>query len=340
MLPSHLQIHKDDDDDDHHRHSDQQRRLRHYETPPLAQPPLGITGVLCDSHSFRVHHRGVLHYTIFRPRHWTVKPPLVCISGGPLMPSSYLHPLVHLITDRSILFYDQLGSGQSKLLPGQTAVDIAQMVNDLQSLINHLPMQDFHLYGHSFGGILAYEYLKLHSSETTGKSCRSVTLSSTPVSVRETVQHCNKLLEDIRKELGNNDQADSMEEAQRVFSTRHECRIQPLPLPLQQSYQMAGFQSSRSGLQSVQDYVATTATSTQTSNLPPALILQGQYDFVNAQAWGQLFDKSQYVVLAGCAHYGLLENERLYATILLSFLQDHDPELTDIILPNGVHIRR
>jgi proline iminopeptidase len=360
MLPAHLQLSrmdKEDAEDSSDETDEARRHQQRLEFPAKSElsstiskhPPLGLTGVLCDSHSITIPQRGVLHYTVFRPRNLDdqMPPPLVCMAGGPLMPSTYLSPLVHLITNRSIVFYNPLGVGQSKADSHVNLTDIKGMVFDFDCLISRLPVKHFHLLGHSFGGILAYEYLCHQVRGHRIFNCLSVILSSAPVSVQAAMDECNVLLDEIRIELGNDGAEET--DVQNLFSQRHECRTQPIPLPLQQSYQMAGFYSSPKGLVAVQKYVARRWRSENddcltTRNLPPALILRGQYDFVTsdmANAWGELFPTSQSMTLAGCSHFAMLEDESMYKSILDVFLRDNDPAQDDfIVLPNGVKVRR
>ena len=139
---------------------------------PSAAPPLGVTGVLCDTHSLFIRGRGNLQYTVFRPRYVRMKPPLVCLAGGPYLPWQYLSTLVHLVNDRSLVFFDPIGCGQSKRVeehrqnlsnqpektsPMATAKDspalsteeklstnpIPDMVHDLVHLIQHLQLQHY-----------------------------------------------------------------------------------------------------------------------------------------------------------------------------------------------------
>src|ERR1043165_2092344 len=41
------------------------------------------------------------------------KTPILCLHGGPGVPSYYLKPLAALSSDRPVIFYDQLGCGHS-----------------------------------------------------------------------------------------------------------------------------------------------------------------------------------------------------------------------------------
>ena len=97
---------------------------------------------------------------VIRPE--SVLPPLVVLHGGPSVPSNYLRPLENIVTDRSILFYDQLGCGRSDEPDNPYMYSIDLAVEDLDQLLSMtgIAVGPYHLYGQSFGGILAFEFLK------------------------------------------------------------------------------------------------------------------------------------------------------------------------------------
>lgn len=111
---------------------------------------------------------GIDYNWINRPA--SALPPLVVLHGGPSVPSNYLRPLEDVVTDRSILFYDQLGCGKSDEPKETSFYSIPLAVNDLIQLLQEVGVseQGFHLYGQSFGGILAFEYLKRRVSSSRG----------------------------------------------------------------------------------------------------------------------------------------------------------------------------
>ena len=354
MLPAHLQVSRDgggnesDSSSEVEGHSKRGRRPIHNNNNSQ-QPPLGLTGVLCDSHKLSIPQRGTLHYTIFRPRNMqpNMPPPLLCIAGGPLLPWSYLSPIVHIINDRSIIFFDPLGVGQSKPFGKIETTNVSGIVQDLIYLVSKLSMKQFHMLGHSFGGIIAFEYLcqtllQDDSAPSDLPTCLSVVLSNTPVSVAKTLESCQSLMEDIQKDFNASDLDEDM--VKERFAFTHECRVRPLPLPLQQSYEMAGFYSFTNSLLAVKDYVAAQPQQEVSSpmNMPPALVLRGQHDFVvDANAWSDLFRSCEQVVLAGCSHYALLENEDIFGSVLSLFLRKYDPRQEDFFtLPNGVIVRK
>jgi proline iminopeptidase len=272
-----------------------------------------------------------LHYRIFRPRQLKMQPPpLLVLHGGPCISSTYLVTMTNVITDRAIIFYDQIGCGRSTKLNQRDPFSIEESVNDLQALIQHLKLRTFHLYGHSFGGILAFEYCKRMATATanTTSTIRSVILSSTPTSIQLVLQESQRLLQELKDELVDDDDVDDKHRLQQTFQQTHQCRVVPLPLTLTDAY--AAGTSVWRGMEAFPDYVAQLSpgnTTEKSTIMTPALILQGQHDFVTQRCvdgWRELLLNSQQVTLAGCSHYGLLENEDMYGAVIGGFIEDHD----------------
>ena len=126
------------------------------------------------------------------------KSPIVISHGGPGMPHQYLQPSVMLnfVEDcRSVIFYDQLGCGLSdKPNVEECVYSISNSASDLNELLNYiydnyLPLKSacttdltssastsnnilcVHLLGHSFGGMLHYEYIREYYLTHRSKIC-------------------------------------------------------------------------------------------------------------------------------------------------------------------------
>lgn len=379
-------------------------------------PPLGITGVVCKSQMIELpNDRGKLHCTVYRPRMLEQRarndanssrstsrpqlpqpnPPLICVAGGPGMPCQYLMSLVHLVPDRAVVLYDHFGCGQSttgSATSSRSSINtnpddesssssfLDDTVRDLAALIETIvPSQtSFHLFGHSMGGIIAYEYTKRGLSTGTGggRRCQALILASTPTNISESHQSKVQLIQDIAIEIQQsgksgcgsanrkddeedddnddnsgfhgsteNDEEQVQRAAHLEFQRRHECRVLPMPLSLQQSltglHRRTG--QKKDGMRphshsSLEGYVATPfleATVQEAdevihaaSILPSLLVVRGQYDFVsesNCRAWLEMFASGgQYITVSNCSHYGFLEQEELYGSVITSFLHDHD----------------
>jgi len=279
-----------------------------------------VTGVLSQQGSMTVtrsigdeEYSGVISYRIFRARQLQMLPaPVVVLHGGPGVPSNYLLPLVNVITDRALIFYDQLGCGKSSRPAKADSFSIDNFVADLRKLLNHLNITYFHLLGHSFGGILAFEYLR----EQKDVRCLSLILSSTPTDTNVVKTESTRLRNALKCEDERNNN--------RFFET-HECRVVPTPLILQDAFQQAGKYREMS---TIPTYCACDDKKIVVHhNLPPCLILRGQHDFVTdlcVNTWSDIFPKSQHVVLTDCSHYAMLENEQLFGDVVRVFLEDND----------------
>lgn len=244
--------------------------------------------------------------------------PIVVLHGGPSLPSDYLYPLVLAVPYRSILFYDQLGCGLSDEPTDLQAYSIENAVDDLEEILSKIGVRRYHLYGQSFGGILAYEFLKRSSQRRKGESCNddegclSVILSSTPTNVRQVEQEAETLISKL--------------ESPDLFRETHQCRAPGMPQPLADAYAKAG--TVWRGTAAIQNYVAAPPCESA-SRMPSCLVLRGEYDFVTqvcTKEWPNLFNSRsvRQKVLSGCSHHGLLENQALYGDILNTFFGEYD----------------
>ncbi len=88
--------------------------------------------------------------------------PVVLLHGGPGFSSFYLKPFEDLGDDRQVVRYDQLGGGKSDTTSDTTRFTIARFVAELDSLRSALGVETWHVFGHSWGTILALEYYRAH----------------------------------------------------------------------------------------------------------------------------------------------------------------------------------
>jgi proline iminopeptidase len=324
--------------------SDQQRRLG--QTLPPPPPSLCVTGAMCRGGRLQLKDGMVIAYNVFRPR--LLKdantPPVVVLHGGPSIPSNYLLPLVNGITDRAIVFYDQVGCGRSTRPPAGMKFQLDLAVDHLIQLLHqHLQLPLFHLYGHSFGGILAFEYWKRVASTTNPTTsstncCLSITLASAPTSTQIIHQETQRLYKELRQESDEpttEEEEDSKhkQEWSNKFSKQYECRLEHLPLALQDAYAQAGPVSWR-GLGAIEGYHAKVLDEQQQEGAPletpPTLLLLGEFDFCTElcmQEWKTLLTPEPTTqVVHNCSHYGMCEDERQYGSLLTAFFQQHDPK--------------
>lgn len=325
MLPSHLI-------DPSLRKNERQRHTRLGDAPPPPLPSLSITGAMSRVGRFEVEPGIVIAYCIFRPRQLldAQKAPLLVLHGGPSIPSNYLLPIVNGVSDRSIVYYDMWGCGKSsRPRSSKEPFSINKMVLHLRLLIQHWKLAKFHLYGHSFGGIVAYEYL-----QTEKRGCLSLILGSTPTSPFLIQEECHRLAKELSDQTemqGTGEEEDDDDVTtpknkfgfSEAFLQTHECRLPELPLALTDALAQAGPPPWR-GIQAIAGYEAS-----ETISSIPTMVLVGEFDFCTpscTERWKTLIQNPapHYKILKNCSHYGMLEDETQYGAALTEFAQQND----------------
>lgn len=100
-----------------------------------------------------------IYYEIYGPEN-SSKTPLLVLHGGPGTAHNYLLSLAKLANfDRQIIFYDQLGCGESDKSDDNSLWTIDTFVREVQVVRKEINLNEIHLLGHSWGGMLAIEYL-------------------------------------------------------------------------------------------------------------------------------------------------------------------------------------
>jgi proline iminopeptidase len=124
--------------------------------------------------------------------------PVILLHGGPGFSSYYLKSLEGLGDDRIVVRYDQLGSGKSDGATDTTLFTIPHFVAELESLRQHLGLERMHLYGHSWGTILALEYYRAHPDHVA-----SLVLGSAALDIPAWEKHARELLATLPDSMQN-----------------------------------------------------------------------------------------------------------------------------------------
>jgi pimeloyl-ACP methyl ester carboxylesterase len=89
-------------------------------------------------------------------------PPLICLPGGPMQDSEYLGELGGLSAHRQLIMVDPRGTGGSAVPQDVTSYRCDRQVDDVESLREHLGLDQVDLLGHSAGTNLAALYAARH----------------------------------------------------------------------------------------------------------------------------------------------------------------------------------
>ncbi len=165
------------------------------------------------------------------------KPPLFLLHGGPGAGHNYIDSYKLLARDgRAVIHYDQLGCGNSTLLPdkGGDFWTPQLFVDELDNLVDHLGHRNgFHVLGQSWGGMLAAEY-----GVRVPKGLKSLTIANSPASmelwVSEAMRQRKEMPQDIQDTLNKYEKlgdyaSPEYQKATMWVYERHVCRVVPFP---------------------------------------------------------------------------------------------------------------
>jgi proline iminopeptidase len=172
------------------------------------------------------HELGQTFYQV-RGRKTAPGLPVVCLHGGPGGQSKRMAGLFDLSADRKVYVYDQIGGGRSSATE-KRRWNIGTFVEELDTLVDAWGLDEFHLFGASWGTTLALEYYLRHK-----RRVRSIVFQSPLFSTADWEADANRLIRRLppaeRKvirtchDIGATD-SQVYRDAMRVYYSRHVCR--------------------------------------------------------------------------------------------------------------------
>jgi proline iminopeptidase len=257
--------------------------------------------------------------------------PLLTLHGGPGYPHDYLEPLEQLARERPVIFYDQLGCGKSDR-PGDRALwRVDRFVRELAQVRQALGLQRVHLFGHSWGSMLAVDHL------LSGASVASLTLASPALSIprwmSDAAQLRKTLPADVQEALARHEAAGTTDtlryrDATMHYYRRYMCRMDPWPEPMNRSHEASSGAVYRemwgpSELYATGNLIDYDRTGRLREIAVATLYTCGRYDEATpeATAWYRsLTPASEMLVFERSAHMPHLEETDTYLVALRAFL--------------------
>ena len=260
--------------------------------------------------------------------------PILLLHGGPGSASAGLAVLEHLAFEGfPVVRYDQLGCGRSDR-PDDDALWVAEtFTEEVDAVRSALALDQVHLLGHSWGGMLAMEHAAAHPADVAG-----VVLASAPASVprisRETREMVALLPASIRATIERHEAAGTTDDpdyqsAVKAFDQRHICRLEPYPEVLEdRSMEGAQVYATMCGpseftiIGRLKDWDFTERLAEVRQ---PTLITGGRYDEFtpcHAGAMLQRLPDARYVCFEASAHCAHLEEPAVYRSTVSGFLSE------------------
>ncbi len=171
--------------------------------------------------------------------------PLLCLHGGPGFTHFYLEAIEALADRRQVIFYDQLGCGNADRPDDLSLWTVDRFVEELAQVRASLGLDNLHLLGSSWGGMLAMQYALDRRPQL-----HSMILCGSPASMIRWAADCAELLaaqpEEVRRVIRQHeaDRFTACPEYQAAllgFYREHVCRLDPWPVGLERSFAEAGY---------------------------------------------------------------------------------------------------
>jgi proline iminopeptidase len=171
--------------------------------------------------------------------------PLLCLHGGPGFCHDYLETLADLSDERPVIFYDQLGCGNSER-PDDRSLWIAERsLVEVSQVRRALGLERVHVLGQSWGSMLLVDYIL-----TKPRGVVSLILASPCTSIPMWLADANRLRRQLPAEiqaiLDRHEAAGTTNSAEYQWATneyykRHLCRLEPWPMAMQRTMAKAGY---------------------------------------------------------------------------------------------------
>jgi proline iminopeptidase len=258
--------------------------------------------------------------------------PLLCLHGGPGFTHNYLEPLAALADRRQVIFYDQLGCGNSDRPDEKSLWTVDRFVEELATVRAALGLDRMHLFGSSWGGMLAMQYVLDRRPELV-----SLILCGSPASMIRWVADCDELLaaqpDEVVKVIREHEQAGftacpEYQAAILGFYRAHVCRMSPWPAGLERSFAEAGYEVYNTMNGPSEFTVTGTLKSWDVMDRlgeirTPTLLVGGRYDECRPDHMAEMHRRiagSEHVIIEEASHLCFAEQPAVFNELVNSFL--------------------
>jgi proline-specific peptidase len=262
--------------------------------------------------------------------------PLLVLHGGPGIPHDYLEPLEALADQRPVVFYDQLGCGNSDRPKDTSLWTIEHYVDELAKFRAALKLDRVHILGHSWGSMLAVDYMLRRQPN----GVVSLTLAGPSLSMERWVADQRVWLLELPKAMqaaiheaertGDFD-SPAYQEAIGAFYAQQVCRLDPWPECVQRAL------SPEKMGEDVYLYMCGPSEFTITGTLKnyervdrlkeinaPTLFICGRYDEATPAAteyYHRNMPGSEFAVIENASHLSYVEQPEVFDRTVRAFLK-------------------
>ncbi|WP_426329006.1 proline iminopeptidase-family hydrolase [Pedobacter sp. R-06] len=283
-------------------------------------------------------------YKVWTKKVGTGKIKVLLLHGGPGFSHDYFECFEDFLPKENIEFYyyDQLGSGLSDAPTDTTLWNTPRFVEEVEQVRKGLGLENFYILGHSWGSLLAMEYLYKYQKHVKG-----AVLSNMTGSIADFVDYSavlkSRLFTKKEKQL-----FDSLDNAKAYSSPRYAsllneklytkviCRmpLEQWPEPLIRTFKKPN-QTIYLQMQGIDEFHVTGNLINWSfwNKMPqikvPTLVLGGVYDEMNPESMkkeAQLIPNSRFYLCPMGSHMSMYDDQSNYFNALIGFLKDVDTQ--------------
>jgi len=262
---------------------------------------------------------------------------VLTLHGGPGFTHEYFECFEDFLPSAGIEFYyyDQLGSFYSDQPDDKSLWTLDRFRDEVEQVRQALGLENFYLYGQSWGSMLAIEYALKYQQHL-----KALVLSSMTASIPSYVEYANKLKAALPPDVvavlnkyeaaGDFDNPEYQEVMFREVYHRHVCRLDPWPDPVARAFKHFNPQVYNT-MQGPNEFVVTGTFKDwdRWKDLPkitvPTLVIGARYDEMNPEdirREGRLLPRSRTVVLENGSHLAMWDDQEAYFRALVPFFLD------------------
>jgi proline-specific peptidase len=262
--------------------------------------------------------------------------PLLAIHGGPGLPHNYIRSLERLADEREVVFWDQLGCGNSACPPNPALWTMERSVAEMDAVVRGLGLDRFHIFGNSWGGMLAQQYALDVISGVV-----SLTISNSIASIPQFADMVARLKADLdpatqaaidRHEAAGTTYSPEYQAAIRTWNETYLCRVRPWPRDLEDAFRRMGAEIFQTMFGPSDFHIVGTIRAWDVFDrlaeiTVPTLILAGRFDECVPEHMEEMHRRiagSRFELFEASAHMPFIEEPEKFDRVMRDFLREHD----------------
>ncbi|WP_421846004.1 proline iminopeptidase-family hydrolase [Mycobacterium sp.] len=262
--------------------------------------------------------------------------PLLVVHGGPGLPHNYLTSLKRLADEREVIFWDQLGCGNSERPSNTELWTMDRSVAEMDAVVRALDVKRFHIFGNSWGGMLAQQYVLDASSGvaslTISNSTASMPAFSANVARLKSALDPATLSAMNRHEAAGTTQSAEYQAAITIWNETYLCRTRPWPRELFDACENAGMEIFETMFGPSDFHVVGNIRSWDVvDRLPeitvPTLVVAGRYDECSPEHMHDMHQRingSRFELFESTAHLPFIEEPERFDQVMRDFLRHNE----------------